>query len=172
MLADLHRTLTEWLAASGFPAELISFVLGALPAIHATAIPTGLFFQLSPIEAFAWAASGMIASGVATVFLVEYGMQFLRHWPRIDRIFTRWLARTRRDHGKRFERLGELGIFIFILLPIPGSGVHGAAALAYIIGLSPRKSLVPIILGALVTQLGVLLFVTGAWKLIERFFAF
>ncbi|KYK26259.1 hypothetical protein AYK26_05625 [Euryarchaeota archaeon SM23-78] len=64
---------------------------------------------------------------------------------------------------KYVEKYGELGLAIFIGIPLPGSGVWSGALAANIFGLKFRKYLVASIIGVLIAGIMVtIIMVSGA----------
>ncbi len=83
------------------------------------------------------------------LFLAKFLHLFLR-WRWFARVYDYYVTRTQRKIQKPVERWGELGIAMFIGVPLPGSGVYTGALAAYILGLSWRKFVVANIIGVLI----------------------
>ena len=68
----------------------------------------------------------------------------------IDRLYRAYIKRTQRRIDGYVDRYGELGVAIFIGIPLPGSGVYSGALAAYLIGLNYRKFIIADIIGVLI----------------------
>lgn len=81
----------------------------------------------------------------------------------IDKLYTKTIERVQRRSRKYVEKYGELGLAIFIGIPLPGSGVWSGALAANIFGLRFKKYFVASIIGVLIAGVIVtLIMVSGA----------
>lgn len=69
--------------------------------------------------------------------------------------FTQWLFKRTRNKGKAIERYEELGLAIFVGIPLPGTGAWTGALAAKIFGLPFWKSLLWIFIGVLLAAAAV-----------------
>jgi uncharacterized membrane protein len=76
-------------------------------------------------------------------FFVEL---FLRmKWFR--RLWSKIIIKPRRKIERYVDRYGELGVALFIGIPLPGSGVYSAALGSYVLGVSKKKFFVATLIG-------------------------
>ncbi|MBT3406619.1 small multi-drug export protein [Candidatus Woesearchaeota archaeon] len=68
----------------------------------------------------------------------------------IDKIYKKIVARTQKRIEKAVDKWGEIGVAIFIGIPLPGSGVYSGALGSYLIGLNFKKFLIANIIGVLI----------------------
>jgi len=68
----------------------------------------------------------------------------------IDKLYKRYIKRTQRKIDKYVDKYGELGVAIFIGIPLPGSGVYSGAIAAYLLGLEYKKFIIADIIGVLI----------------------
>jgi uncharacterized membrane protein len=71
--------------------------------------------------------------------------------------FTDWLYARTRSKGKVVERYAELGLIIFVGIPLPGTGGWTGAVAAKIFGLDFWKSFVCVFLGVLLAAIAITL---------------
>ena len=64
--------------------------------------------------------------------------------------FTDWMYNRTRNKGKVVERYEEIGLAIFVGIPLPGTGGWTGSLAAKIFGLSFAKSLLWIFIGVLI----------------------
>jgi uncharacterized membrane protein len=133
------------------PLDLQVFILSLLPVTELkAAIPYGIMQGMSPLEVFLIAVS----SEVLLIVVLLTGL------PILDRLlccfsWTRYcyeyMVTRVHKHQEVVERYGHWGLFIFVAVPFPGTGVWSGALLAFVLGLPFRRSFIPITLGLLVT---------------------
>jgi len=75
---------------------------------------------------------------------------FLNRIKWFARVVTPLLERTRRRLHPYVEKYGEIGVAIFIGIPLPGSGVYTGALGAFLLGLERRKFAVANAIGVLI----------------------
>lgn len=128
-----------------------------------TFIP-GLELRASIPYGFFGKGGGAVAS-VATIVLVCFlanmvlgwlvfglmGPVFtaLRRWPWFERRIWPMLDRTQHKLRPYVDKYGELGVAVFIGVPLPGTGVYTGAFGSYLLGLNRRKFAIANILGVL-----------------------
>lgn len=75
----------------------------------------------------------------------------------IDKCWQWWVNRTQKRIKKYVDKYGEIGVAIFIGIPLPGSGVYSGALGSYLIGLSYKKFIKAAIIGVLIAGIIVLI---------------
>jgi uncharacterized membrane protein len=68
----------------------------------------------------------------------------------IDKIYQKYVEKTQKKIHKYVEKYGELGVAIFIGIPLPGSGVYSGALGSYLLGLSYKKFFIAAVIGVLI----------------------
>jgi uncharacterized membrane protein len=67
-----------------------------------------------------------------------------------------WVARTAERHREELQGFGIVGLFLFVFLPVSGTGMLAGVAVGYLLCL-PMRVVVPVIMAATLSSLGVLL---------------
>lgn len=125
-----------------------------VPALELRAsIPVGIF---SMRGALPWQSVVLIC--VAANIVLGWGVflvmgpafTFVRRWAWFERRIWPLLERTRRRVHPYVEKYGELGVAVFIGIPLPGSGVYTGALGAYLLGVDRRKFAVANVIGVLI----------------------
>lgn len=81
----------------------------------------------------------------------------------IDWVYQHYVEKTQKKIRKYVDKYGEIGVAIFIGIPLPGSGSYSGALGSYIIGLNFRKFIIANIIGVLIAGVIVtLIMLTGA----------
>ena len=60
------------------------------------------------------------------------------------------IERTQKRIHKYVEKYGEIGVALFIAVPLPGSGVYSGAIAAYILGMSYKDFMKAAVIGVLI----------------------
>ena len=148
---SLADTVRDALADAGVPEWLVVVLLTITPILEVRAsIPVAMLFY-----GWHWFPT-LVVAFLASLLIVPLAFGILIAAERIARNVA-WMARaldwlwlrTRRKTLKA-ERAGHAGLFAIVALPLPGAGTWTACLAAYILGLPMRKSLVTIVLGAVV----------------------
>ena len=67
-----------------------------------------------------------------------------------ERFYTRKVEKTQKKIHKYVEKYGEIGLAIFIAVPLPGSGVYTGAIAAYVLGMSYKDFIKAAAIGVLI----------------------
>ena len=152
-------SVMAWVKA--LPPTLALTVITFLPALELRAsIPYGIFFlkDSCPLAVvLSVCVTANILLGVAVFFLLDKFVHIFRRWGTFARVYNAYVVRTQRRIQKPVERWGELGVAVFIGVPLPGSGVYSGALAAYILGLSYRKFFIANVIGVLIAATAVTL---------------
>ena len=130
-----------------------------IPALELRAsIPLGFF---SMRETISWPMVVLVCT-LANIVLgwlvfVAMGPFFglLRRWGWFERRVWPVLERTQHRLHPYVEKYGEMGVAVFIGIPLPGSGVYSGAIGSYLLGLDRRTFAVANVLGVLIAAAAV-----------------
>ena len=127
-----------------------------IPALELRAsIPIGIIsFKMSFLSVFLICVVANFVLGVGFYFLLDQFIKLLCRIQAFDRLYRKVLVRSQKKIQKFVDKYGELGVAIFIGIPLPGSGVYTGALGSYAIGLSFKKFVIADLIG--VTIAGVL----------------
>jgi uncharacterized membrane protein len=87
--------------------------------------------------------------GPLVYLALDKGVGFLQRFAWLDRLYQRTVERTQRRIQKSVDRYGEIGVALFIGIPLPVTGSYSGALGAYLIGLGYRKFIVANLIGVL-----------------------
>lgn len=130
-----------------------------IPALELRAsIPMGIFTMQEtiswPIVALTCITMNIILGWF--VFLVMGPIfMFIRKWHWFDEKIWPFFERTRHKIHPFIEKYGELGVAVFIGIPLPGSGVYTGAFGAYLLGVDKKTFFIANILGVLIAAVAV-----------------
>ena len=130
-------TIKEWLV----------LLAAATPVLEVRgSIPLGLYFGIPAAKVFWLSVIGSILPILPILFGLNYLTVHLRKIPVMDRFFN-WLFARTRAKGELVQRLETLGLFLFVAVPLPGTGAWTGCAAAYIFGLSYFNGFIACALG-------------------------
>ncbi|MFT7184029.1 MAG: putative membrane protein [Oceanicoccus sp.] len=156
------------------PAQLQVLILSMLPILELRfAIPYGMAaLEMSRWTALAFALIGNTAITVFLIWALDPVTKFLsKHVPGMKR-FIDWLFhKTRKKHDKKMGELGHLALFLFVAIPLPGSGAWSGSLIAYLFNVKKKPALFWIFLGLIVSGLIVAFGTAGIMKAIESVLA-
>jgi len=156
------------------PPEIQVFLISMLPALELRfSIPYGM----AALGMTRWTALGISLFGniliaVFLLWMLDPVTLFLRkHIPGMKK-FTDWLFhRTRNKHNKRVSELGHLALFVFVAIPLPGSGAWSGALVAYLFAVKKKTALLWISLGLIVAGVLVAFGTAGVMRAVELIIA-
>lgn len=147
-----------------------------IPAIELRgSIPLGILsYKMHWLNVFIICVITNIILGIIFYIFLDTVVKLLRKMKWFENLYLRVLVRNQRKVEKLVEKWGELGIAIFIGIPLPGTGAISGAIGSYALGLKSRKFFVAnaigvLIAGILVTAITLIFKVTSA-KILEIFF--
>ncbi len=142
--------------------RLYVLLVALLPVVELRgAIPLGVALGLPPGEVFFWALLGNLLIAPLALALIPWLLRLAEAWPPFGRLWAPLEARVRLKGEERVQRLGALGLFLFVALPVPGTGAWSGSLLAVVLGLKRRYALLAISLGVLAAGVLVLLLTGG-----------
>lgn len=142
----------------------ITFILGMTPIIEIRgAVPIGVGMGLSYFEAF---LIGFIGNIIPIFFIVKYIrpiFDFLGRF-KIFKIIIDWATEkaTRKiEESERLQNFAALGLFLFVAIPIPGTGAWVGSLIANFLNMPVKKAFLPLAIGVFVAGI-IMLIATGS----------
>lgn len=143
-----------------FVKYILTGLVGILPILELRgAIPVGVFtFHLSYLESFICSFIGNI---IPVYFIVKYIrplFDFFGRW-KIFKVIIDWATEKATKHIQENEKLQNavsVGLFLFVAIPLPGTGAWVGSLIANFLDLPPKKAVPPIIVGVLTAGIIVL----------------
>ncbi len=152
-MEHLATSLMDMLNAWGIPHQLITAIISMIPLIELRgSILVGGTLNLPFVQTF-------IASVIGNMIPIPFILLF------IEKIFD-WMKKTKHlsklangiekkamSKSEQIEKYGYLGLFLFVAIPLPGTGAWTGSLLAVLFRLNRKKSLGMIFLGVLTAGL-------------------
>ncbi|PKK86095.1 MAG: ligand-binding protein SH3 [Thermoplasmata archaeon HGW-Thermoplasmata-1] len=114
-------------------------------------IPIGLtLLEMGPVETYIAAVVGNLLPIPFILLLLGPVERLFRKWQWGDRFMTRLFDHTRKRVSAKIEVYEEIGLTLFVAIPLPVTGAWTGALAAYLFGIPLRKSLPCIAAGVLI----------------------
>lgn len=139
---------------------LFVLIISMIPVVEQRgSIPVGVaLFGMHPATAFLLSFLGSLAP--APVILL--GFNWFYKWMGRFRVFKPligWLDQKVRKNSPKIEKYKEIGLIVFVGIPLPTTGIWTGSLIATTIGLKFVKSLVCLALGGLISASAITLLV-------------
>ena len=90
-----------------------------------------------------------ILLGPLVYLFLDKVMALLLRFEWLNGIYQRSVTSTQRRIQKSVDRYGEIGVALFIGIPLPGTGSYSGALGAYLLGLGYRRFIIANVIGVL-----------------------
>lgn len=130
--------------------EILIFLMSMLPVWELRgSIPVAIYkYGMTPFEAFFWAFLGNFFAGALLVLTLDWiARKIIARVEFLQRIYRKVSERTETKHREKIEKLAEVGIFVLVALPLPGTGAWTGALAATVFELKKLPSILSIGLG-------------------------
>ena len=132
---------------------ILTGFVGMLPIIELRgAIPIGvLTFHLTYLESFICSFIGNVIPVYFIVKFIRPLFDFFGRW-KIFKVIIDWATEKATKHIQENEKLQNavsVGLFLFVAIPLPGTGAWVGSLIANFLDLPPKKAIPPIIVGVL-----------------------
>ena len=153
---------------------LITFFVGMVPIIELRgAIPIGVGLGLSYFEAFIFSFIGNIIPIYFIVKFIRPLFDFFGRWKPFKMIIDWATEKATRniENNTRLQNFTALGLFLFVAIPLPGTGAWVGSLIANFLNLPPKKAIPPIIAGVVTAGIIVLIVTAISFGGIEYIFS-
>lgn len=138
---------------------LITFLVGMVPIIELRgAIPIGVGMGLSYFESFIFSFLGNIVPIYFIIKFIRPLFDFFGRWKPF-KIIIDWAtnrATKKIEESEKLQNYTALGLFLFVAIPLPGTGAWVGSLIANFLNLPPKKAIPPIVVGVLTAGIIVL----------------
>lgn len=99
------------------------------------AIPIAIsYYGLPVLPSYLFSVIGNLVPAVFLLLYLKLFSDFLRRWHPLDLFFC-WLFKRTRKYEQRYEKYGAFFLFIFVAIPLPGTGVWAGSVAAFLFGI-------------------------------------
>ena len=146
-----------------------TFLVAMIPAVEVkAAIPFGIALRLHPVQAY---FAALMGSFIVVCFLAFFTNWFYRCCKRKGWLkrFIGWIDKIVSNNEDKIKKFGPIGIFIYVAIPIPGTGTWTGGIIAGVLNMKPHVIIISVMCGNFVSGLimalaskGVAQFITQA----------
>lgn len=138
----------QWLTESESGRLVFTMLVSMIPVIELRGgIPFGVALGLNPwVAMMACVVGNMIPIPFIVVYIRRIFLWMRRRFPKLGSLVDK-LETKAHLKGKKVTRYRYLGLFVFVAIPLPGTGAWTGALAAAFLNMPLRKALVSIFLG-------------------------
>ena len=129
--------------------ELIVFLVSMVPLLElrGSILAAGLM-KMSFFPSYIAAVLGNMLPIPFILLFIEKIFAWMKKSKHLHKI-PDWLEKKALSKSAQIEKYGYLGLFLFVAIPLPGTGAWTGSLIAVLFGMKPKKSLLFIFLGSL-----------------------
>ena len=144
----------QWMNSSTSGELFYTFLMSMVPVVELRGgIPFGVALGLDLWPAYIAAVIGNMIPVPFIILFIRRIFQWMRvHMPRLNSLVDK-LEKKAHLKGRKVTRYKYLGLFIFVAIPLPGTGAWTGALAAAFLDMRLRKALPVIFLGVLTAGL-------------------
>lgn len=135
----------QWLSVIFVAMLPIVELRGALPIALGLDIDWGVAIILSII-------GNMIPIPFLMLFFGKVE-KFLRRWKIFEMFFNRLFKSTRKKGERKIQAWGDIGLILFVAIPLPVTGAWTGTLVAYLLKLEKKKAFLSIFVGVIIAGL-------------------
>ncbi len=161
----MERFLLDLLGA--VPAWFKILFISMIPFVELRgAIPVAMAYYHWPwYTAYGFCVAGNLLPVPFILLFLHRVEHWLRRYPLWDRIMNRLFSQTRRKATSKIERYEELGLILFVAIPLPVTGAWTGSLVAYLFDLDIKKAFACIALGVLIAGTILVVLMLVSWVL-------
>lgn len=146
--------MISWLTQTELGQIIATFFISMLPIIELRGgLPYGIAFGLDyPVALVAAILGNLLPVPFVIVFIRRIFAWLRRVFPKCDILITK-LEKKAHLKGKTVQKYSALGLFLFVAIPLPGTGAWTGALIAAMLDIRLKKAIPAIILGVLVAAI-------------------
>lgn len=147
-MREIVISLTSALGAV-MPKEIVVFIISMIPLLElrGSLIAAGLM-NMSWLQTFLISVVGNMLPIPFILLFIKKIFEWMKKTKHLRKI-PEFCEKKAMKRSAQIEKYGVLGLFLFVAIPLPGTGAWTGSLLAVLFGLKPGKSLLFIFLGVL-----------------------
>ena len=142
--------LLKWLTATETGRLVFTMLVSMIPVVELRGgIPFGVALGLNPwVSLMACIVGNMIPIPFIVVYIRRIFLWMRRRFPKLGHTVDQ-LEQKAHLKGKKVTKYRYLGLYIFVAIPLPGTGAWTGALVAAFLNMPLRKALVSIFFGVI-----------------------
>jgi uncharacterized membrane protein len=144
--------------------ELTVMITAALPIIELRgAIPIGISLGLSPIHATIISFIGSMIPVPFILFAIRPIFNYLKKTKILKNIVNKLTSKTL-NKGSKIQKYGAWGLFLFVAIPLPGTGVWSGSLAAALLDMRFKWAFPAILVGNVIAAILIMTLSNGVVK--------
>lgn len=135
------------------PSQLIVFIISMIPILELRgSILAAGFMDVTFLETYIVAVIGNL---LPIPFILLFIKKILE-WMKTTKAFSRLangIEKRALSKREQIDKYGYFGLFLFVAIPLPGTGAWTGALLSVLLGMKGKKAFIPIVLGVITAGL-------------------
>lgn len=145
-----------------------TILVSMVPAVEVKgAIPFGIALGLPQAVAYASAIVGSTFVVCFLAFVTNWFYRFCKE-KKIFVKFIGWMDKIALNNHEKIKKLGPLAIFVYVAIPIPGTGTWTGSIIAGVLNMKPKLIILSVLCGNLVAGLIMTIVGTGAVNVLDN----
>ncbi len=142
------------------------FIISLMPILELRGgLIAAKLLGLSAVQSFIICFIGNILPIPIILWLIEPIFKFLRRWSFFER-FISWCEKKAHSKKEQIENLKYFGLFLFVGIPLPGTGAWTGCLIASLLGMDKKKCTIAAIGGVILAGIIMLIFSYGVLGLV------
>lgn len=147
--------------------EFYTFLISMVPVIELRgAIPIGQGMGLGFWECYFISVIGNMLPVPIILLFVRFVLNWMKGIKHLDKIAL-WVEKKADKHSGKITKYAGYGLFVFVAIPLPGTGAWTGALVAALLDMRMKKALPAILAGVLAAGLIVSLIAYGFLGVLE-----
>lgn len=144
------------------------FIISMMPILELRGgLIAAKLLGLPAIQSFIICFIGNVLPIPIIVWLMEPIFKFLRRWSFFDKFIT-WCEKKAHSKKEQIENLKYLGLFLFVGIPLPGTGAWMGCLIAGLLGMEKKKTAIAAVSGVILAGIIMLIFSYGILGLVIK----
>ncbi|MBQ3426768.1 MAG: small multi-drug export protein [Clostridia bacterium] len=151
---QIVNSIITTLSAHNVSPQIITLIISMIPLLElrGSILVAGAALQLPFIQTYITAVIGNMLPIPFILLFIEKIFKLMKKVPYIEK-FPHWCERKAMSKADQIKKYGYFGLYLFVAIPLPGTGAWTGSLLAVLLGLKRGKSLLFILLGVMTAGL-------------------
>lgn len=135
------------------PAQLIVFIISMIPILELRgSILAAGFMDVSFLQTYVVAVLGNLLPIPFILIFIKKILEWMKTRKKLGKIAL-GVEKKALSKREQIDKYGWLGLFLFVAIPLPGTGAWTGALLSVLLGMKPAKAFLCIVFGVMAAGL-------------------
>ena len=150
----ITTSIVEALLSHGVSPQIITFLISMIPLLElrGSIIVAGGLLKLPFIQTFIAAVLGNMLPIPFILLFIKKIFSWMKKSKKLKKV-PEWCEKRAMKNSQQIEKYGYLGLFLFVAIPLPGTGAWTGSLIASLFEMKTGKCLISILLGVMTAGL-------------------